>query len=143
MANDLIKESALRILRVNPSLTYADVGRLLGVSRERIRQVVGQARRQARYCEVCGRHIRLLHDGVTQTAYYQGFCQECWSAEKARRRNDRHRTFVCEWCGAEFTRPAGAVRRQEELGRRIRWCSKQCQGKWLGAHYSPNRPSCN
>ena len=135
MTNDLIRDSALRILQVNPSLSYAEVGRLLGVSRERIRQVSGQSRRPARFCEACGRRIRLLHEGVTQTAYYQGFCRDCWTAEKARRREDRFRTFVCEWCGTTFLRSVGTARRQEEMGRRIRWCSKQCQGKWLGAHY--------
>ncbi len=143
MTNDLIKDSALRILRVNPSLSYAEVGRLLGVSRERIRQVAGQSRRQPRYCEACGRRIRLLHDGVTQTAYYQGFCHDCWTTEKVRRRQVRLRTFVCEWCGADFSRSEAAVKRQEELGRRIRWCSKQCQGKWLGARDRSNRAVCD
>jgi hypothetical protein len=33
MASTLVKESAQRILEVNPDLTYAEVGRLLGVSR--------------------------------------------------------------------------------------------------------------
>lgn len=145
MANDLVKDSALRILRVNPLLSYAEVGRLLGVSRERIRQVAGQSRREAKYCDACGVRIRMLHDGVTQTAYYRGFCHDCWTAEKARRRGEHHRTFICECCGAQFTRSVGVARRQEEMGRRIRWCSKQCQGKWLGAqaHYRPNRAVCN
>jgi hypothetical protein len=138
MTNDLIRDSAQRILHVNPSLSYAEVGRLLGVSRERIRQVAGQARRPARYCSACGRRVRLLHDGVTQTAYAQGFCSDCWTAEKARRREEHLRTFVCEWCGSVFSRSIGSVRRQEDRGRRIRWCSKRCQGKWLGANRRPN-----
>jgi hypothetical protein len=139
MTSDLIRDSALRILQVNPSLSYAEVGRLLGVSRERIRQVAGSSRRPARYCAACGKRIRLLRDGVTQTAYAQGYCRDCWTAEKARRREEHLRSFVCEWCGGVFSRSVGSVRRQEDRGRRIRWCSKHCQGKWLGAQCRPDR----
>jgi hypothetical protein len=135
MAKTIIKDSATRILQVNPSLSYAEVARLLGVSRERIRQVANVCKRHPRFCNTCGKQIRLLDNGVTQTAYYQGYCHECWEAEKERRRKAHHQTFTCEWCGALFTRKAGTVKRQEELGLKIRWCSKHCQGKWLAANY--------
>ena len=135
MPSTLIKDSATRILQVNPSLSYAEVGRILGVSRERIRQVANGRRRSPRFCNVCGKQIRLLDSGLTQTAYYQGYCHECWTAKKESRRQTHYRTFTCEWCGARFSRKAGMVRRQEESGLKIRWCSKHCQGKWLAAKH--------
>jgi hypothetical protein len=131
MANTVIRDSAIRILEVNPSLSYAEIGRLLGVSRQRICQVAGGRRRQPRFCRICGRRIRLYSDGVTQTAYINGYCSECWAAEKKRRQEARQRTFICEHCGAKFLRRAGTVRHQDKLGLKVRWCSKRCQGEWL------------
>lgn len=138
MTNTLIKDSANRILQVNPSLSYAEVGRLLGVTRQRIKQVANGRRRYPRFCKVCGKRMRWLDKGVTQTAYHQGYCQDCWIAEKERKRKAHYLSFTCELCGAQFYRKAGTVRRQEELGQKIRWCSKYCQGKWLAANYRQN-----
>lgn len=142
MPNTLIKDSATRILQVNPFLSYAEIGRLLGVSRERIRQVANGHRRNSRSCNVCGKQIRLFDDGVTQTAYYQRYCYDCWLAEKERRRKAHRQDFTCEWCGAHFSRKAGTVKRQEELGLKIRWCSKHCQGKWLAAYRRHAQAGC-
>ena len=133
MASNVIRDSAIRILEVNPSLSYAEIGRLLGVSRQRICQVAGGQRRKPRFCRTCGRRIRLDDDGVTQTAYIGGYCAECWATEKKRRQEARQLTFTCEQCGANFSRRAGTVRRQDRLGLKIRWCSKRCQGEWLAS----------
>ncbi len=137
MVDTLIKDSVTRILQVNPSLSYAEVGRLLGVSRQRICQVADGSKRYPKFCKVCGGRIQVRQNGVTQTAYREGYCPDCWTVEKERRRSSHHQAFVCEWCGARFSRKAGTVRHQEELGLKIRWCSKQCQGKWLAANYKP------
>jgi transcription elongation factor Elf1 len=134
MANTVIRDSTIRILQINPSLSYAEVGRLLGVSRQRICQVAGRQKRHPRFCRMCGRRIRLLNDGVTQTAYTEEFCAACWAAEKKRRQETHHRYFVCELCGTQFSRRAGAVKHQDKLGLKIRWCSKRCQGEWLATH---------
>jgi len=133
MANNVIRDSTIRILEVNPSVSYAEIGRLLGVSRQRICQVAGGGRRQPRYCRICSKRIRIYDNGVTQTAYVGGYCAECWAAEKKRRQDARKQTFICELCGAEFSRGAGKVRRQNRLGLKIRWCSKRCQGEWLAS----------
>ncbi|UCG82592.1 MAG: hypothetical protein JSW38_10430 [Dehalococcoidia bacterium] len=134
MAKTVIRDSVIRILEVNPSLSHAEIGRLLGVSRQRICQVAGGRRRQPRFCRDCGRRIRLYYDGVTQTAYVDSYCSECWVAEKKRRQEARQRTFICEHCGARFSRRAGTVRHQDKLGLKVRWCSKRCQGEWLANH---------
>jgi predicted RNA-binding Zn-ribbon protein involved in translation (DUF1610 family) len=135
MVNRVIRDSTERLLNVNPSLTYAEIARLLGVSRERIRQIAGRRRRHPRVCRVCGRLIKLLQNGVTQTAYGERFCPDCWSVEKENRRKAHYVTFTCETCGSDFTRKAGVVRRQQKAGQRVRWCSRRCHGKWLGAEY--------
>ena len=59
------------------------------------------------------------------------YCPECWAAEKTRRHEAHQRSFICELCGAQFSRRASTVKRQEKLGLKIRWCSKRCQGEWL------------
>ncbi len=135
MRDTLVRESATRILEVNPALTYAEIARLLGVSRERIRQVAGGRRRHPRVCKVCGQSIHLRRNGVTQTAYRLQYCGTCWVAAKERRRNGHHEDFTCETCGKTFRRTAGVVKRMEKRGHKIRWCSRRCQGIWLGANY--------
>ena len=135
MQENVTRESARRILEVNPSLSYAEVGRLLGVSRERIRQVVGKRRRFPKSCRVCGSQIFARQKGVTGTAYRQRYCAECWASEKQRRRAAGEVPFVCEICGKTFWIRASAVRRKQKIGQRIRWCSKKCQGRWLAANY--------
>lgn len=138
MMNNLVRESARRILEVNPELSYAEIGRLLGVSRERIRQVVGIRRRCARTCQACGKRLKPSRSGLGKNAYYRGYCTECWALEKERRNLEHYRFFICEYCGTRFTRTASTVRRQLKRGQRVRWCSKQCQGRWLASRYSKN-----
>lgn len=139
MVSTIIKDSARRISEVNPSLSYAEIARLLGVSRERVRQVVGRPRRRPVHCRVCGARIKVMQSGVTQTAYRERYCGKCWKVEKERRRAEHRLHFTCEVCGKTFSRKAGAVRRQLRLGQRIRWCGRRCQGRWLAANYA-NRP---
>jgi predicted RNA-binding Zn-ribbon protein involved in translation (DUF1610 family) len=131
----LVRESANRILEVNPTLTYAEIGRLLGVSRERIRQVAGRRRRTIRECKACGRTIRVRKNGVTQTAYQLGYCANCWALARQRRLESHRVRFACEVCGRAFFRTPSIVRRMEARGHKIRWCSRQCQGKWLGSQH--------
>ncbi len=135
MGDTLVRESANRILEVNPTLTYAEIGRLLGVSRERIRQVAGRRRRTIRECKACGRTIHVRKNGVTQTAYQLGYCGNCWALARQRRLQSHRVRFACEVCGKAFFRTPGIVRRMEARGHRIRWCSRQCQGKWLGSQH--------
>jgi len=142
MSDTLVRDSTTRILQINPTLSYAEIGRLLGVSRERIRQVAGVRRRKPGSCRVCGRTIRVRRNGVTQTAYRMRYCAECWARARQRRRESRRIQYTCEVCGKTFSRTPGTVRRMERRGHKIRWCSRQCQGKWLGAHQShePTEP---
>jgi hypothetical protein len=133
MSDTLVRDSTNRILKVNPELTYAEIARLLGVSRERIRQVAGTRRRVPRSCKVCGRKIRVRHDGVTQTAYELSYCADCWTHARQRQLESRRIQYTCEVCGRTFSRTAGIVRRMDKRGHRIRWCSRRCQGKWLGS----------
>ena len=141
MAGTLIRDSAHRILQVNPSLTYAEIARLLGVSRERIRQVAGGRRRKPKFCKVCGKRIRLRHNSITEKAYNLRYCADCWADAKENRRKSRLVAFTCETCGETFSRKAGEVAGQLRKGLRVRWCSRQCHGRWLGNSYGYNRPN--
>ncbi len=114
MRDTLVRDSATRILEVNPSLTYAEIARLLGVSRERIRQVAGGRRRHPRTCKICGQSIHVRRNGVTQAAYRLQYCGSCWAAAKERRRNGHYVDFTCETCGTAFRRTASVVKRMEK-----------------------------
>ncbi len=134
MSPTLVRDSTHRMLEVNPSLTYAEIGRLLGVSRERIRQVAGKRRRNIRSCKICGQRIQVRRKGVTQTAYRLCYCAECWAIAKQRRSIANRIDFTCEVCGIDFSRTEGIVRCMKKRVHKIRWCSRRCHGKWLGTN---------
>jgi len=138
MAGRLVRDTTIKMLEVNPSLSYAEIGRLLGVSRERIRQVAGKGKRHPKGCKVCGKRLRVGQNGVTQTAYQQRLCSDCWKSQKEKRKKARQVVFNCEVCGEPFTRDISVVRRQWNRGQQVRWCGRQCQGRWLSANFGQN-----
>jgi len=133
-----VREKAKALLEMNPKLSYAEIGRILGVSRERIRQLMGPRKRMKEVCKSCGRRIKLGRPGQTRSAYFKGFCPDCWVLEKEKHRLSHYRIFICEVCGNRFARKAGTVNSQLKKGRAVRWCSKRCQGQWLSGRFSHN-----
>ena len=43
--------------------------------------------------------------------------------------------FICEVCEKEFDVRNCEVRRKEKRGQKVRWCSNNCQGTWLGKNH--------
>jgi len=139
MVSRIVRESTQRILQVNPSMTYAEIGRLLGVSRERIRQIAGQSTHRQRVCKVCGVGIRSHEPGMTKTAYNLRYCPACWAIRKGKKKTHQEVSFVCTTCQSVFTRRVSEIRKMDKNGQTVRWCSKKCQGKWLGTNYGLGR----
>ncbi len=124
-----------RILEINrryPCLYLQEIGDKVGVSRERVRQVLvkagiterGKQKRGCFYtCNDCG--ILYRFNGQCSRNY----CRDCYP----KHRLDHWATLVCEVCGTDFRRRIHEVRAAFcKLGYEHIFCGKPCQGVWLG-----------
>ena len=112
----------------NPQLKTAEIASQIGVSRERVHQILKKEGLPTNlfsgppHCRSCGKTLSYV-------IRKSGLCLSCL---KAQRHSQVYKIFICEICGRPFERPMNEVRAAEKYGRRIRWCSKQCQGKAFG-----------
>jgi len=116
----------------NPNLSGADIARVVGVCRERVSYVlmveglatkVPPAPRPHRYCLNCGKEL-------IKNTY---FCnRDCRSAAS-------RMTLVCDVCGSHFERTRGEIRKSRNIHSSHTFCSKRCQGRWLGKTYGGRR----
>ena len=135
MATQVLNQAELlRLVEKHPCMPMAEMGRRLGVSRERIRQKVRQSalnipkgqRVKWRVCTHCG--------SIFHAHYRKIFCSDdCQYLE--------HRIPVaCEVCGKIVHRLKSQVLYQH--GKRNynhAFCSNKCKGHWLGTNYpAPN-----
>jgi len=130
-----VQRQAIEMLQDDQSLSLAEVGRQLGVSREYIRQVaddiLGASRHRIKYCSGCGKRIMSRQ---WPYAYRMGFCLKCWLTEQERRQQERwlgkRIMFTCELCGREFYREKSEVRYKMRMHIALpKYCSRQC---WAG-----------
>lgn len=124
-----LSDAALIIVELrhkNPCLTLGQLGRAAGVTRERARRVLVKAgletvRKRSRVsCERCG--------GPLRSGRKRFCCRACQTAA----------TWVdvsCEVCGALFQLKQSHFIRRVRHGQQHFFCSKRCQGTWLGLHY--------
>lgn len=125
---DVARVGWIRI--ANPELTLDQIGDTFNVTRERIRQVlVGlelptKAKRHIRWvpCPNCGKPI-----------HHRRFCSmECLSAYCLIE-------VSCEVCGESILRNRKERTYRRDNGYEHTFCSKVCQGKWLGTNYGRGR----
>ena len=107
----------LRLLTADPDLSNAEVGRRLGLSRQRVMEMrreggLPASQRTQRIgwhpCLRCGIQI------PPKRKYCSRACQ--WD----------HIQLVCDECGKEFQRPRRMAARYEH-----HLCSQMCKGSWL------------
>jgi len=111
----------LEILEENPSIPYSTIGDMVGVTRERVRQIAqknGYPPRNGalklKPCPICGK------DFSTRNLYCSLACSH---------NAMRNRIVVnCHQCGETFERRPGAMR--SKSGKYF--CSRVCFGKWTG-----------
>ena len=142
------KEKVINLLKEHQEYTLADVGRMLGISRESVRVIAGDIpgasrhTRLPRFCKTCGKLVG-PYKGLNYSSYKEGFCLDCWEKEKERRKEERYKrnnqSFVCEICGKEFWRKKSAVKQAFERGARVRFCSNECYGRFRFSKSSPRR----
>ncbi|MBI4288042.1 MAG: hypothetical protein HY671_06410 [Chloroflexi bacterium] len=134
-----IGESSRRVAELrlqSPDMPGAEIARQLGISRERVRQILAKRRLPTRVkwapknrCSRCNARLR----DRTKT----GLCLRCL---KERRHMEGHTKLVCEVCGVSFERRASRVRAQAKRGYVHTFCGKVCQGRWLGAQRGSYHP---
>ena len=123
-----IARKTVRDLRMgNPRMLAAEIAEQVGVSRERVRQILnseGLPTRIAprlRPCKVCGNPI------TNNNAKY--YCSMACLTK------DHQVSLVCSICGKPFKiRTCDYEHRLRHKKTNLWFCSKVCQGKWLGQH---------
>ena len=119
------------------NIPFAEIGRRMGMSRERVRKIARaggslarvRGKRQELVCAQCGKMFTAV---PWQIKRGRRFCsRRC--AQQARWRGGRSPILVfrCESCGQPYTRKAYEVSRR----RRTRFCSRECHGKWLASNF--------
>ena len=109
-----------------PSATLQEIGTMVNRTRERIRQILNKlglptkAIHTKRLCPICNKEI------ATSDKRYCS--RECLS-------KSYRQLFICEVCGQPFALLNSVANARVGKGGHIRFCSKYCQGKWLGQNY--------
>ncbi len=122
----ITQAKVIRFRKDNPCMSCASIARKVGVSRERVRQLLARSHLRTRVkvsktCSGCGK--RLSYNTIT------GLCRQCLSAQA-------HITLVCDYCGKEFTRLACMLTYQiGKRGYQHVYCNRKCVGKVAGEKY--------
>ena len=129
--NSTILRQVLHLRTNDPTISASDMARAVGVSREWVRQTLvtlGLSTRKpplpVRLCPVCQTVIPRKINKFCST--------ECMSAS-------RRVTLTCLNCKQEFQRRRRLHLRNLEKGYKYIWCSRQCQGQWLGKNRAEQR----
>ena len=113
----------IELLNNDPDLTNTELATRLGVTRARISQIrirlKQRPNRRASWhpCQSCGTLVR------KRAKFCDSFCQGLWAGGVK---------LTCETCGKVFVRGGARVAQRVRAGQRHVWCSKECQGSWLG-----------
>lgn len=120
---------AIELRKATPCLTLQEVGDKLGVSRERVRQLLNRAELPTMHYKVTNRCSKC---GVeVPKSNRSGLCKEC--------KEESHRVpLICDQCGELFYRGQHQVISQSQPHTGY-YCSRQCYGKYFGIHYGRGR----
>jgi len=128
----------LALRHTNPALRATTIAVALGVTRERVRQILVKANlpthppfKTSRICPSC----------QGGKAYQAVLCQGCRQQEIARRRP----WVSCAWCQQPFQRIPSLLYQQKITGFRKRpqtlhFCNGRCRGRWLAHNYGFGSP---
>lgn len=116
----------LTMVSKNSSLRPVEIARELGISRERVRQIMmklGLTTRQPRMpkklCPTCSAPI---------------YRQNKMHCSRQCQVDSKYITLVCNECDSTFQRRKVVYARNITRGYRHTWCSKECQGKYLSSY---------
>lgn len=131
------REAEVLRRRTEEDQTLEEIAQFFSVTRERIRQIQTKAERKLglehfrrkpapdKTCLQCG----IIYSGRHKSNYCS---KQCWHDSRVIKKN-------CSQCGIEFTSLSMKARiKRNRSG--LFFCSRRCQGIWLGHHYSRGRP---
>ena len=114
----------IELLGEDPSLTNLELATRLGVTRSRISQIRIRLKQRPpsrrvdwHPCQACGSPVRKRAKFCNRT------CQGLWTGGVK---------LTCETCDKVFIRGSAQVAQRVRAGQKHIWCSKECQGSWLG-----------
>lgn len=127
----------VRLHQENPCWPAVRIARLLGLSKQWVSLVLIEAGLTSRHTEVqclnCGKVFRLRPSRQRKQKFCSVACYHAYT----------YITLLCEVCGCSFQRRATYVvwrlNHPAPLTGRIYehiFCSKRCQGMWLGTRYN-------
>jgi hypothetical protein len=118
-----VTSKVLEILAGNPTLPYSTIGGVVGVTRERVRQIaqkngyptrVGTAKsKPEKICQICGKAF------YTKNLYCSADC-----GYKARRKRI---ILICHQCGSTIERPPSIMRNKNGNF----FFNRECYRKWI------------
>ena len=124
---EMTTKELIRNLRVaHPDMKAKHMASDLGVSRERVRQILNELGLPIHFppieyvCIDCGKPV----------SYKAKRCRACYISLYSKRTE-----FVCLQCSKAFSRRNSEVRASLKRSNKISFCSKRCQGTWLGQNY--------
>ena len=123
------KQRVLDIRKENPTRRCIDIAFDLGISRERVRQLLKelglptnlQNPKQIYLCRKCGHTIRA-------SQYKSMLCFIC-------KTKTLYQELTCEVCGKRFPRRNSVVTAAKKRGYEHIFCSSECNGSYNGSHY--------
>jgi hypothetical protein len=136
------KERVVELRKRNPCLSSSDIGRIVGVSRQWVNDLLRESGlpttrpeywKKERHCLVCDKRL---------TSDQKKFCSQKHAGEYFREHSLV--TLVCTDCGNTFTRKISCIldydsrsqnRNTPGKSRTGLFCNKKCYGHWLGTHH--------
>jgi hypothetical protein len=126
MGTTTTAQKAVELKRKNPCLTLEAIGDSLGVTRERVRQILQEhgfdtkRRIKTRICAGCGRVYRVSEGG---RKYHS---RECWKKSILI-------PVACASCGKiMWHREKHVLAQLSTRGYQRMFCSRACKGQWVG-----------
>ena len=123
------KQRVLDIRKKDPMRKAIDIAIELGISRERVRQLLNQLGlptnlqnpKQIYLCRNCGHRIR----------FSQRVSMLCFIC----RTRTLYQELTCDVCGKRFPRRNSVVTAAKKRGYQRTFCSAECNGRYNGTHF--------
>lgn len=122
-----IREKILHLRQINPELRGSEIAAQLGVSRERIRQLLVELNlptriRSIEACQYCGKLFN------TRRGKRKEYCS------RTCRKAAIFTTITCSACGLEFKISSKLLQRRLRLKYKHFFCSRSCSRKYVGKY---------
>ena len=124
----------IKMKTADPDMTLESIGREVGVSRERVRQVLSKegikTSKDDPTCADCGVILRpSVIKPYTDPKTNKRYCKSC-------RNTMVFGIYQCHTCGKEVKRRKKQIRNRQQ---KHVFCNKTCLGKYIGTHYARGR----